>query len=397
MSNEMEKLYNERLERYKTANKNGKPDRVPLRIFAAEFVAKYAGYAAQEVTHDYKKAFIATRKCAKDFNWDSTNINMIYIWTGLIDSIGIRWYKIPGIDLDPNMGFQYKEPKEEDGAYMKADEYDLFIDSPTEFLANVWLPRTSKFMVPVGEPNTYRNNIAWLKGGIGMMQYLADSRQAISLLESECGVVQSVAGILKAPFDILSDKLRGFRMISADLHRRPDKVLAATEAVTPYLIQNALVSADPNKLLPVGLWLHRGTMFSDEVYEKLFWPTLKEAIIQLWKNGIQTLWYGEGDWSRWYKYTAELPEGSIIYHVDKEDIFEAYKHLGNKFCISGGIPNDILAFGTPDDVRDYCKKVINGVAKDGGYIMDASAIIQSDAKIENIKAMTEATLEYGVY
>jgi hypothetical protein len=29
--------------------------------------------------------------------------------------------------------------------------------------------------------------------------------------------------------------------------------------------------------------------------------------------------------------------------------------------------------------------------------MDASAIIQNDARVENIRAMTEATLEYGVY
>jgi methoxylated aromatic compound---corrinoid protein Co-methyltransferase len=29
--------------------------------------------------------------------------------------------------------------------------------------------------------------------------------------------------------------------------------------------------------------------------------------------------------------------------------------------------------------------------------MDASAIVQNDAKIENIQAMTEFTREYGVY
>ena len=37
------------------------------------------------------------------------------------------------------------------------------------------------------------------------------------------------------------------------------------------------------------------------------------------------------------------------------------------------------------------------VTIDGGYVMDASAIMQNDATIENLKAMTEATLEYGIY
>ncbi|MHB1443773.1 MAG: uroporphyrinogen decarboxylase family protein, partial [Candidatus Humimicrobiaceae bacterium] len=134
------------------------------------------------------------------------------------------------------------------------------------------------------------------------------------------------------------------------------------------------------------------------MYERFFWPTLKEIIIKLWKeDGIQTIWYAEGNWDKWLKYTAELPEKSIIYHSDKGDIFEVHKQVGEKFAISGGIPNDLLAFGTPDEVKEYCKKVIQTVGKDGGYLMDASAIIQSDAKIENMKAMTEATLEYGVY
>ena len=71
--------------------------------------------------------------------------------------------------------------------------------------------------------------------------------------------------------------------------------------------------------------------------------------------------------------------------------------LGDKFCLSGGISNTLLGFGTAQEVRQRCKEVIDGVAGDGGYIMDASAIIQNDATVENITAMTEATLEYGVY
>ena len=55
------------------------------------------------------------------------------------------------------------------------------------------------------------------------------------------------------------------------------------------------------------------------------------------------------------------------------------------------------ALNTPDKVRDYCKKVIDGVAQDGGYIMDAAAIMQDVVKPENMRAMTDFTREYGVY
>ena len=41
--------------------------------------------------------------------------------------------------------------------------------------------------------------------------------------------------------------------------------------------------------------------------------------------------------------------------------------------------------------------MIDDVGRDGGYIMDASAIMQNDTKVENMKALTDFTREYGVY
>jgi hypothetical protein len=80
-SADMEELYAGRLKRYVTAMRNGKPDKIPIRPFVAEFTAKYAGFTCQEVTHDYEKAFIAARKCAADFDWDAVVGNMVYVWT----------------------------------------------------------------------------------------------------------------------------------------------------------------------------------------------------------------------------------------------------------------------------------------------------------------------------
>jgi uroporphyrinogen-III decarboxylase len=397
MGQNKKKLYKERLKRYTTAMRNEKPDRIPIRIFAAEFANKYAGITNQEALFDYERSFAAVRKCASEFQWDAVMTNMIAVWAGLVNQLGLVYYRFPGVQLPPEFGHQYVEPPDEEGAYMRAGEYDLLIESPTEYLANIWIPRVAGPISQFGEPTTYDSNMTWLKGGIAMSMYDQAWGRANALLIEECGCVPAIAGILKAPFDILADKLRGFRQVCMDCYRQPDKVQKACEALMPHLLQNAMFTADPEKNLPVTVWLHRGTYFSDSMYERFFWPTFKEIIEELWKRGLQTLWYGEGNWGRWLKHTAQLPERSIIYHVDQEDIFEAHRVLGDRFCISGGIPNDLLALGTPDEVRSYCKKVIDGVARDGGYIMDASAIIQSDAKVENIRAMTEFTLEYGVY
>lgn len=398
MTQDMEQRYQERLKRYVTAMRNGKPDRIPIRPFVAEFAAKYAGYTCQQVTHDYELAFAAVRKCAADFDWDAVVGNMVYVWTGLTQAIGTKYYAVPGIDIPPDTGFQYREPPEEE-AFMREDEYDALIADPTGFLFNVWLPRISSEVVPPGQPNTLRNNLSFLKGGMAMLQYFnAFGRQA-ARLRSECGMPSAIAGILKAPFDILADKLRGYVGLSMDLFERPEKVKKACEALAPHLLHVALSGADPEKNLPITIWMHRGCVpfISFEQFHYFYWSTLKPIIQEIWARGHQVLFYAEGDWNPHLDIFAELPDGSIIYHADKGDIFEIHRKIGHKFCISGGIPNWLLGYRTPDDVRAYCRKVIDGVARDGGYIMDASAIIQNDARIENIRAMTEFTREYGVY
>ena len=397
MNGNTERLYGERLARYVAAMRNEKPDKVPIRPFVAEFVAQYAGYNNQEVTFDYELIFKATRKCAADFDWDATIGNLVYNWAGVIKTIGWNCFAFPGLELPVDSVAQYIEPAEEK-AFMRADEYDQLIDDPTAFLFNVWLPRFTDHINPPGERVTFEHNMALLNGGMSLMSYnLANARQA-ALLRSETGTVSAISGLLKAPLDILGDKLRGYIGLSIDLIERPDKVVKACEALMPHLLHFALAGADPEKNVPISLWMHRGCVpfVSRKHFDNIYWPTLKPIIEEIWSRGHQVLFYAEGNWDAHLESFAELPEKSIIYHVDRGDILKAHKVLGHKFCLSGGIPNYLLSYGSPNDVRTYCKKVIDTVARDGGYIMDASAIIQ-DARVENIKAMTEFTREYGVY
>jgi len=398
MARDMEALYQQRLKRYVTAMRGGKPDRIPIRPFVAEFIATYAGYTCQEVAHDYTKAFEATCRCAADFDWDATVPNMVYVWTGLTQALGLRYYAIPGIDISAGTGFQYKEPPE-DGAYMQPQEYDALIADPVGFLYNVWLPRVSADVRGPGEANTLRNQAALIKGGMAMMQYFNAFGPQCERLRKECGTVSAIAGILKAPMDILADKLRGYLGLVTDLIDRPKKVLAACEALMPHLTWVALSGADPAKNVPIGWWMHRGCVpfVSRGHFENIFWPTMKPILQELWRRGHQVLAYAEGKWAPHLGRFAELPAGSFVYHCDRDDPLEVRRALGDGFCLSGGIPNGLLAFGTPDQVRARCKKVIDDVARNGAYIMDASAIMQNDAKVENVRAMTDFTREYGVY
>ena len=393
-----ERLYHERLKRYLTALRHGKPDKIPIRPFVAEFTAKHAGLTCQEVVHDYNLAFAAARRCATDFDWDAVVGNMVYVWTGLTQALGLKYYAIPGIDVPADTGFQYREPNE-DAAFMRADEYDRLIDDPTAFLYEVWLPRVSTEILPPGAPVSYRNQLALVKGAIAMSNYFNAFGVQNARLRSECGTVSAISGILKAPFDILADKFRGYIGLTMDMMERPGKVLAACEALMPHLLDIALGSADPLRQVPVGYWMHRGCIpfVSKGQFESHYWPTVKPIVEELWCQGHQTLFYAEGNWDAHLESFKELPDLSIVYHVDIGNILKVHRELGHKFCLSGGVPNYLLGYGTPAQVRASCKQIIDAVAQDGGYIMDASAIMQNDTREENLRALTEFTREYGVY
>ncbi|MBI2925292.1 MAG: hypothetical protein HYY24_06255 [Verrucomicrobia bacterium] len=393
-----EQLYQERLNRYVTAMRNEKPDKVPIRPFVAEFTAKYAGYTCQEVTHDYEKAFLAARKCAKDFDWDAIVPNMVYVWTGLTEAVGLRYYGVPGIGIPHNVGFNYIEPPEGE-AWMREDEYDALIDDPTAFLYNVWLPRVSKDVSQIGGPATYRNNLSCVKGAMAMLSYFYSFGRQIDLMRTECGTPSAIAGIFKAPFDIIADKLRGYVGLTMDMHTQPDKVLKACEALAPPLCHVGLTTSDSSRKLPIGFWMHRGCVpfINPQQFASHYWPTLRPIIEEFFRQGHQTLFYAEGNWDAHLDAFAELPDRCVVYHVDRGDIFKVHKRLGQKFCLSGGIPNVLLSYGKAKEVREVCKRVIDEVAQDGGYIMDASAIMQDDTSVENMRAMTEFTRDYGVY
>lgn len=394
----LDELYAVRLDRYVAAMRRGTPDRVPLRPLAAEFTARYAGFTCQEVTHDYRKAFEAVVRCCRDFPWDAAVPNMVYVWSGLTEAIGLRYYGVPGIHLAPDFCFQYREPAEAD-AFMKREEYDELIDDPVRFLYETWLPRVSTDVRAKGQPTSYRNNLSFVKGGMAMLSYFQAFGGQVERMRTECGTPSSICGMLKAPLDILADKLRGYMGLVFDLMEIPEKVLRACQALMPHLAYLALTSADPTRTLPIPIWMHRTCtpFITREQFETIHWPTLRPIFDALWAQGNQVLMYAEGKWDAHLERFAELPAGSMIFHLDRTDPLPAHRILGGKFCLSGGVPNALLAFGKPDQVKAHCRSLIETIGSEGGYIMDASAIIQNDATVENLRAMADATLEYGVY
>ncbi len=64
----------------------------------------------------------------------------------------------------------------------------------------------------------------------------------------------------------------------------------------------------------------------------------------------------------------------------------------------GGVDTqDVLPYGTPEQVKDEVKRNTEALAPGGGYVFNTVHNIQADVPVENILAMYEALREFGVY
>jgi uroporphyrinogen-III decarboxylase len=135
---------------------------------------------------------------------------------------------------------------------------------------------------------------------------------------------------------------------------------------------------------------------SDGQFREFYWPYLRRALVTLIDKGVIPVIYWEADFSSRLEVIGDVPPGKMIYHLSNTNYEKAKAVLGGVTALMGNVPNMTLLSGTPDDVRAYCKKLIDVAGKGGGLIVD-SAIMLDEAKPENLKAMFDFTREYGVY
>jgi uroporphyrinogen-III decarboxylase len=106
--------------------------------------------------------------------------------------------------------------------------------------------------------------------------------------------------------------------------------------------------------------------------------------------------FAEGGYGQRLEIVADFPKGKCIWWFDQTDMGRAKEVLGDVCCIAGNVSTAIMAAGTPEEVKAYCKELIEVAGRDGGYILTNGCGVDH-AKAENVAAMMEAGLEYGAY
>jgi uroporphyrinogen-III decarboxylase len=389
MTEETVKRFDERLGRYQAAIALEPTDRIPIATGSNYFAEVYSGNDHQETLYDSDKWLQAELTFCRDFpEVDVLRNNRV--WGPLFDAVDLQSYKLPGRDLPPHSPFQFVEKE-----YMLADEYDLLIKNPLEFMFDRWLPR---ILGELKERGSARSYMAFLKGGMAQAQVAQIMKNRSLRLQEEVGMPQPMAGAFLAPFDALADAMRGLTGALMDTYRQPDKVIAACDVLTYEMANFALVTADPQKRYPIFVPTHKATFMSPAEFDKFYWPSFKKTMEILIGAGYTIRAYLEGDWGRHWHHFLELPKGKVLCDIDNQgDIFKAKQEIGHHQCIAGGIKDSQFILGTPEEMRKHVKLLCETLGPAGGYIVSGGCNVPHDTKTENYRAMVEAVLEYGIY
>ncbi len=412
-SPEAEDAYKKRVTRFIKVIKLEEPDRVPVFLPAGDFPVYHAGMTLKEVMYDNQKLLQAYRKFFNEFEADTfSSPGMVFPGRAseIINSVISKW---PGHGLPDDARMeQFVE-----GEYMKADEYDVLLQDPSDFCFRYYLPRTIGALAPLanfsplphilGMPNRFLGPAvmpevqAMYQAIIEYGKEVAKWRQPIMKFNREAltaGYPSFFGGQSHAPFDILGDTLRGTKGIFMDMYRQPDKLLEAMEMLTPINIDCGLQMANASGIPMVFFALHKGddTFMSEKQYEEFYWPTFRKVIMGLIEEGIVPFLFAEGKYNNRLEIISDLPKGKVIWYFDRTDMFRAKEVPGDVACLAGNIPTSLLSTGTPRAVKEYCRKLIEVCGKGGGYILAGGASIDR-GNPDNLRAITEAAEEFGVY
>ena len=406
-------LFAERERRFTDAIALKKPDRIPILPLFGSFASHYAGITLREELSQPEKYAEANFKAVVDFQPDVAVTTPMAGWSlAPLDWKQMKWAGY-GLASD-NAAAQWIE-----GERMVPEEYDEFIYDPADFILRKYWPRIFGKMGLLGQLpplngliDCFSTSFAFAAFGTPPGQELLDTLREVGSTTLRGmivvdGLVQKLAAAgfpqaflsgTQPPFDFLGDFLRGRKGVMLDMYRCPDKLIAAAEKLLPMAIEKGVSGAKMSGNPRVFIALHgcvEGFM-SVEQFKTFYWPTFRALLWGLAEAGLNPVVLCEGNNTSRLHLMKDVPAGKVCYIFQHVDWEVAKQELAGRVCMAGNVPMPQLALGTPDEVRDYCKMLIDTVAGDGGYIMSAGASMD-DARPENVKAMFEFTREYGVY
>ncbi|MFZ7131133.1 MAG: uroporphyrinogen decarboxylase family protein [Eubacteriales bacterium] len=383
----MENTYQEKVNRFLTTVNHEEPDRVPVLSLVETMAIAYAGATIEDCAVSHEAEFEIYSKIFRDVYFDGTLGFGINRAMNVYTALGVNAYFVS----EDGTTLQHGEISP-----MTDDEYDEFIKDPVKFAKNVMFKRKyPKLNLP------YPQNKKALKDAVfAFADFGKKMTDGAAYLKENLELPVTAGAYIISPLDQIFDYFRGFKGTLTDMRRKPEKLIQATEKLEDFCIRLATGNAPKLDPFPfVFSPLHIPTFLGPEKFGKFYWPSYKKMLMALYKRGAKVFVFMEGNWDGYYEYLQELPDHFMIGSLEKDDPVKVKNILGKKITISGGMPLDILRYGTEQECIDHAKKMVDQLAPGGGYIFSTNLAVLSgeDVNINNFKAVNQFVHEYGVY
>jgi hypothetical protein len=356
-----------------------KPDRVPVvPTLLPEPAAHLTGLTIAQVASSNQVALEAMFKVFDEYGgWDSSYpgaYKPIQMQAANLDPMKMR---IPGKDLPDDHTWQLVEEE-----ILKPEDYNKIYEMGMHrFYYEDYLWRISDL-----KPEDVPREIEALQ--TSFEQFLIEC--------SKRGIQPFFLGYAIHPFFTLS-LMRSMVPFTQDLYFNPEPVERVLKRMTTDLISTQLPIA---KASGINTWLFTeerasAYFYPPAVFERFWWPYTRQVVDAFWSEGIVTIFHLDQCWDKNIPYFKKLPKGSAILELDsRTDIFRAKETLRGHLCFHGDVPASLLSIGKSEDVEAYCRKLIDEVGGDGGFILGSGCSVPSNVKPENFRAMIETGKNY---
>jgi MtaA/CmuA family methyltransferase len=205
------------------------------------------------------------------------------------------------------------------------------------------------------------------------------------------------AGFLHGPIDVAAEA-RGMSRLLTDLYENPSAVHELLDITTETCIiwaraqyragggtmKHIMVSDDIGAQLSRKHWLE----FSMPYLKRLF-ETFPKGVIPVAHNCARSA----------HLLDLYLQTGIGMIQIGPDtDMGMAKDKIGDKVCLIGNLaPLGILLNGTPNEVDEECRELIQKAGAGGGYILGSAGAVARGTPLANIQAMVDAAEKYGIY
>jgi len=170
------------------------------------------------------------------------------------------------------------------------------------------------------------------------------------------------------------------------------------------IAQRALAAVgDQADIFSIGkdLGTQQGSIMPPQVFRTVIQPRTQMFIDAAKKYDLLVMFHSCGSSSWAFNNLIDMgvdiidtlqPEAA---EMDPTELKRAY---GDRLAFHGMISTaGALSFGTPGEVRDEVKRILDVMMPGGGYALAPTHMIQSNAPVDNVLAMYDTAREYGVY